>query len=71
MLKRLLEIRHKTTPDAYRALSGLLDDHPLVAPAYAGIRSALAKKIGLGRKPEPPKSTRTRTMKKMASKKKK
>jgi predicted transcriptional regulator len=34
---------------------GLLNDYPLVAPAYAAARSALAKKIGLGRKPEPSK----------------
>ena len=31
---------------------GLKDDYPLVAPNYAATRSALAKKIGLGRKPE-------------------
>jgi len=33
----------------------LKDDYPLVAPDYAATRSALAKKIGLGRKPEPKK----------------
>lgn len=55
MLKRHLATRHELTPDAYRAMFGLKDDYPLVAPAYAATRSALAKKIGLGRKPEPKK----------------
>ena len=54
MLKRHLATQHELTPDAYRALFGLKDDYPLVAPSYAATRSALAKKIGLGRKkPEP------------------
>ncbi len=52
MLKRHLATRHELEPNAYRALFGLKDDYPLVAPAYAATRSALAKKIGLGRKPE-------------------
>ena len=70
MLKRHLETRHELTPAAYRALFGLQEDYPLVAPTYAATRSALAKKIGLGRKPEPPKATRKRKTKKPVSKKK-
>ncbi len=45
--------RHLTThgldPRAYRQRYGLPDDYPMVAPAYAAPRSALAKQIGLGR----------------------
>ncbi|GJD88593.1 Transcriptional regulatory protein ros [Methylobacterium hispanicum] len=45
--------RHLTThgldPRAYRQRYGLPDDYPMVAPAYAAQRSALAKQIGLGR----------------------
>lgn len=39
------------TPDDYRAKWGLDPTYPMVAPAYAATRSALAKKMGLGRKP--------------------
>ncbi|MDH3663911.1 MAG: MucR family transcriptional regulator [Alphaproteobacteria bacterium] len=53
MLKRHLKTRYDMTPDEYRRRWGLKDDYPMVAPAYAATRSALAKKIGLGRKPEP------------------
>lgn len=53
MLKRHLKTRYDMTPDDYRRRWGLKDDYPMVAPAYAEQRSALAKKIGLGRKPEP------------------
>ena len=52
MLKRHLATQHELAPDDYRAMFSLRDDYPLVAPAYAATRSALAKKIGLGRKPE-------------------
>jgi predicted transcriptional regulator len=38
------------TPDQYRAKWNLPSDYPMVAPNYAATRSALAKKIGLGRK---------------------
>ncbi|NJO36366.1 MAG: MucR family transcriptional regulator [Rhizobiales bacterium] len=55
MLKRHLATRHALEPDAYRAMFGLKDEYPMVAPSYAATRSALAKKIGLGRKPEPEK----------------
>ncbi|MGH1483099.1 MAG: MucR family transcriptional regulator [Geminicoccales bacterium] len=55
MLKRHLATRHELAPDEYRVMFGLKDDYPLVAPSYAATRSALAKKIGLGRRPEPEK----------------
>jgi predicted transcriptional regulator len=50
MLKRHLATRHELEPNAYKAMFGLKDDYPMVAPAYAATRSALAKKIGLGRR---------------------
>jgi predicted transcriptional regulator len=39
------------TPQQYRERWGLPHDYPMVAPDYAKHRSALAKEIGLGRKP--------------------
>ena len=51
MLKRHLATRYNMTPDDYRRRWGLVADYPMVAPAYAAQRSALAKEIGLGRKP--------------------
>jgi len=50
MLKRHLMTDHKLTPQQYREKWGLPRDYPMVAPNYAHTRSALAKKIGLGRK---------------------
>ena len=55
ILKRYLKTQYDMTPDEYRRRWGLKDDYPMVAPAYAAQRSDLAKKIGLGRKPEPTK----------------
>jgi predicted transcriptional regulator len=47
--------RHLTnqglTPAEYRARYGLPFDYPITAPAYSERRRALAKSIGLGRKP--------------------
>jgi predicted transcriptional regulator len=54
MLKRHLMTAYKMTPAQYRARWGLPADYPMVAPNYAKVRSSLAKKIGLGRKPETP-----------------
>ena len=51
MLKRHLKTAYNLTPDEYRARWGLPWDYPMVAPAYARKRQALAKQIGLGRKP--------------------
>ncbi len=50
MLKRHLRTAYNLSPDEYRARWGLKDDYPMTAPAYAKERSALAKKIGLGKK---------------------
>jgi predicted transcriptional regulator len=61
MLKRHLKTRYDMTPDEYRERWGLKEDYPMVAPNYAATRSALAKKIGLG-KPKP-KKTRVRRAK--------
>ncbi len=54
MLKRHLMTVYKMTPAQYRARWGLPADYPMVAPSYAKVRSSLAKKIGLGRKPATP-----------------
>lgn len=48
-LKRHLRTTYDMTPDQYREKFGLPFDYPMVAPNYAAERSALAKKIGLGR----------------------
>lgn len=50
-LKRYLMTQYNLTPEQYRAKWGLPRDYPMVAPAYARLRSAFAKKIGLGRVP--------------------
>ena len=50
MLKRHLKTDHNMTPKEYRERWGLPSDYPMTAPNYAKARSALAKKIGLGRK---------------------
>jgi predicted transcriptional regulator len=61
MLKRHLMNDHQLTPDQYRQRWQLPPTYPIVAPAYAKTRSALAKRIGLGRK--------GRTVRKMAGRK--
>ena len=48
MLKRHLMTNHQLTSGQYRQRWALPISYPLVAPNYAQIRSALAKKIGLG-----------------------
>lgn len=53
-LKRHLSTHYGLTPDEYRAKWGLPADYPMVAPNYAATRSALAKTMGLGRKPKEP-----------------
>jgi len=50
MLRRHLMTHYGLTPDDYRAKWGLPKDYPMVAPAYAEKRRALAKEIGLGTK---------------------
>ncbi|MEG3178211.1 MucR family transcriptional regulator [Sphingomonas sp. RB3P16] len=39
------------TPEQYRARYDLKDDYPMTAPSYSAMRSDMAKRIGLGRKP--------------------
>ncbi len=51
MLRRHLSLAHGLTPEGYRKKWGLPSDYPIVAPKYAELRSEIAKKIGLGRKP--------------------
>ena len=48
MLKRYLRTRYGMSPEEYRTKWGLPADYPMVAPAYAKARSALAKEMGLG-----------------------
>ncbi|MCO5071571.1 MAG: MucR family transcriptional regulator [Rhizobiaceae bacterium] len=48
-LKRHLMTAYGMTPNEYREKWDLAPDYPMVAPNYAAQRSALAKKIGLGR----------------------
>jgi predicted transcriptional regulator len=48
-LKRHLRTKYNMSPEDYRAKWGLAKDYPMVAPAYAASRSALAKSMGLGR----------------------
>jgi predicted transcriptional regulator len=50
-LKRHLSTHHGLSPDEYRTKWKLNADYPMVAPLYAEQRSALAKEMGLGRKP--------------------
>ena len=50
MLKRHLRTFHGLTPQDYRAKWGLSPDYPMVASNYARQRSAIAKKIGLGKR---------------------
>jgi predicted transcriptional regulator len=50
MLKRHLMTDHQLTPEQYRQRWQLSPTYPMVAAAYAKTRSALAKRIGLGRK---------------------
>jgi predicted transcriptional regulator len=47
-IKRHLMSDHQLTPEQYRGTYGLPHGYPMVAPAYAKLRSAFAKKIGLG-----------------------
>jgi predicted transcriptional regulator len=49
-LRRHLAI-NGLTPDEYRERYGLRSDYPMVAETYSESRRAMAKKIGLGRKP--------------------
>lgn len=75
-LRRHLSTSFGMTPDEYRAKWKLPADYPMVAPNYSEQRSALAKKVGLGRKPDQKPvrtkaaATKTSTGKSSASKRK-
>jgi predicted transcriptional regulator len=49
-MRRHLKL-HGLTPEQYREKWKLRSDYPTVAPNYAALRSAMAKKIGLGQIP--------------------
>jgi predicted transcriptional regulator len=49
MLKRYLRTHYNQSPEEYRKQFDLPIDYPMVAPAYARLRSEFAKNIGLGR----------------------
>ncbi|MDY0959451.1 MucR family transcriptional regulator [Sphingomonas sp. CFBP8993] len=51
---------HGLTPEEYRDRYGLKSDYPMVAESYSESRRAMAKKIGLGRKPGPRNAAATR-----------
>lgn len=65
-LKRHLGVSYGMTPSQYREKWNLPPDYPMVAPNYRAARSAMAKSIGLGRKPNtitaPAKSPRRKKM---------
>lgn len=50
-LKKHLRTDHGMTPEDYRAKWKLPSGYPTVAPDHAARRSAMAKDMGLGRKP--------------------
>ncbi|MFZ3482119.1 MucR family transcriptional regulator [Sphingomonas sp. 3-13AW] len=49
---------HGLTPEQYRERYNLKADYPMVAEGYSEARRAMAKKIGLGRKPAADKGKR-------------
>jgi predicted transcriptional regulator len=60
MLKRYLRSQYDMSPEEYRKKWDLPHDYPMVAPAYARLRSAFAKKIGLGRVATPGRGRRAK-----------
>ena len=48
MLKRHLGAEHGLTEAAYRAMFGLSEDIPLVAPSYSNRKANYARKVGFG-----------------------
>ena len=59
-LRRHLRTGHGGTPKEYRQHWGLPSNYPMVAPGFPATRSAMAKKIGLGRPKEKPRKGRKR-----------
>lgn len=62
MLKRHLMTHYNMTPEEYRVRWNLPADYPMVAPNYAEKRRELAKKIGLGRKPNARRGRKPKTV---------
>jgi predicted transcriptional regulator len=65
-LRRHLRVAHGLEVADYRTRWKLTADHPLTAPSYSALRSAIAKQIGLGRRraavePSPPTTERPMT----------
>src|ERR1700736_1304817 len=52
MLRRHIRVAHGLEPAEYRVRWRLPADHPITSPAYSERRSTMAKRIGLGRKPQ-------------------
>jgi predicted transcriptional regulator len=52
VLRRHLRVAHDLEVADYRTRWKLPADHPITAPAYSERRSTMAKRIGLGRKPQ-------------------
>jgi len=52
MLRRHIRVAHGIEAAEYRVRWKLQADHPITAPAYSERRSTMAKRIGLGRKPQ-------------------
>lgn len=50
LLARHLKAKYRLTPAQYRAKWQLPDDYPMVASTYSSQRSAIARRIGLGRR---------------------
>jgi predicted transcriptional regulator len=65
LLKRHLTTAHDLTPADYREMFELKAEYPMIAPAYKALRSAIAKKIGLGHPKKAP-ARRTRAAPKRA-----
>jgi predicted transcriptional regulator len=61
-LTKHLRVSHGMTPGEYRSKWDLPWDYPIVHPAFAAVRSTLAKASGFGRKPRA-KGTRRATQK--------
>ncbi|MBT1159300.1 MucR family transcriptional regulator [Aminobacter anthyllidis] len=51
-IKNHIETVYNLNPDQYRAKWNLPSDYPMVAPNYSALRSQMAKRLGLGRKPK-------------------
>ena len=68
-LRRHLRVQHGLEVTTYRTRWNLPPDHLVTAPAYSARRSAIAKQIGLGRRPaqvEPPPPPRRRRRRRSA-----